>query len=321
MQERRRSRNCILQDGSHFVITNFFKRECKSMAFLIGATLVYSLSIWVFVSPANFAPSGIMGVAMMLKFATGLNEGIYSLALNVPLIVIAWFFLNKRYVIYTLVYTAISSVLIILYEQFGLYQLNGYELMSVLPPIFGGILQGLSMGFMFKIGASTGGTDVIGAMLQKKYRHINIERIISLCCYVVVAMSYFVFGNLTSVLMSIIHIFVVEKTISSMLKSGRNAVNFTIITDKPEEIGRAIVFELRHGATMVESKGVFSGENKNMLICIVNYSQIPALFSIIDRFPGSFAYYSDVMGVKGKFTRDKEDPEDTARRIERLKGE
>lgn len=304
-------------------MNSFLRKELKSIILMLCAATVYSISIWVFVSPADFAPSGMIGVAMLLKHATGVNEGIFSLILNIPLIIIAWFFLKRRYVFYTLGYTAISSVLLILYEQFGVYQLDGYELMSVLPSIFGGILQGVSVGIMIRMGASTGGADVVGAMLQKKFRHVNIERIISVFCYGVVAVSYFVFGNLTSVLMSVIHIFVVEKVTASLLKTGRNAVNFTIITDKPEEIGNAIVFEIHHGATVVESRGFFTGKKKTMLVCIVNYGQIPEFFSLIDRFPGTFVYYSDVMGVRGNFTwnKDSENPADTARRLERLKGE
>jgi uncharacterized membrane-anchored protein YitT (DUF2179 family) len=305
------------------LIKRFFTKEGKNIAMLLAATIAYSLSIHVFVSPANFAPSGIMGLAMIFKYYTNVNEGVYFLIINIPLVIVAWFYLKKRYVIYTLAYTALSSLLIVLYEQIGLYQLDGYEVHSVLPPIFGGIMQGVSMGIMLKMGASTGGTDVLAAIFQRRYRHVNIERIISVFCYGVVAASYFVFNNLTSVLMSIIHIFVVEKIVSGWMKNRRNAVNFTIITDHPAEIGKKITYELRHGATLIEAKGLFSGADKTMMVCIVSYRQIPEFFALIDSFPGTFVYYSDVMGVRGNFawTQDMESPADTQRRLERLKGE
>ena len=77
------------------------RRELRNLIITVFASVLSALGLWVFVYPSNFAPSGIDGIATMLQTLTGLNAGIYSLALNLPLLVIAWFFLKKRYVIYT----------------------------------------------------------------------------------------------------------------------------------------------------------------------------------------------------------------------------
>ena len=159
-------------------------------------------------------------------------------------------------------------------------------------------------------------------MIQTKMPHKNVEKIIAFLSYMVVFVSYFVYWNVNSILLSVVEIFVCERVTSAILHSGRSAVEFKIVTDHPKEICDEILYRLHKSATVLEAQGIFSENDKTVILCVVSYRQIPALLSIVDAFPGSFAYYSDVMGVRGKFDwrHDDESDEDRQNRELRKKG-
>lgn len=296
------------------------KKEIYSIFITVIAAIISAVGLHVFVYPSDFAPSGVDGISTMLQEITGLNAGIFNFAINLPLLIAAWFILNKRYVIYTVIYTALTSVLLILLAKANVYQYVT-ETDLILPAIFGGIAQGLTS-LMLRIGGSAGGIDVAACMIQRKMPHRNVERIIAFLSYIIVAISYFVYWDLSSILLSVVEIFVCERVTSAILHSGRSAVEFKIITDSPNEICDEILYRLHKSATVLDGQGVFSENDKTVILCVVSYRQIPALLSIVDAFPGSFAYYSDVTGIRGKFDwrHDDESDEDRQNRELRKKG-
>ncbi len=316
-----------------------WKTETLNILTVIIVSMFVALGLHVFVYKADFAPSGVDGAATMLQYASEkyfghkINAGIFTFALNFPLLVAAWFILNKRYVVYTIVYTVVISVSLMLFDVLGVSQydctvkitdkiaaesnniiLDGMYNSHLVAAIFGGVMQGVT-GILLKIGGSSGGADVIGCMIQKKFPHKDVEKIIAYVSYVVVAIAFFVYGNLNSVCLSVIEIFVCEKVTAMVLKSNRSAVKFEIVTDKAnaEEIKRIIIFKLRRSATILNGQGAFTENDKEMIVCIVNYRQIPEFLRLVKDVPNTFLYYSDVTGVRGNFPFQisDEDPKDT----------
>ena len=275
-----------------------------SLTFL--AAVISSLTLHVFVYNNSFAPSGVDGVATMLQEITKINAGIFSLILNAPLIIISWLFLDKKFVVFTLLFTVLSSVFIMLLAKINFYQYQaGNE--RLLAAIFSGILLGLRTGIMIRFGSSTGGVDIIACIFQKKSTHINIERIISVICYAIIIASFAVYRNLNSILLSFVQMYVFEWGVNFIMKDNRDAVEFKVITKNPDELKKEILYELKHGATILDSKGMFTDENSNIIISIVNQRQIPAFLRIIKKYPDTFAYYTKVMGLRGNFRWRKSD--------------
>lgn len=268
----------------------------------------------MFVYKANFAPSGVDGLATVLQYLTKVNAGIFTFALNLPLLIAAWFMLKKRYVIYTLIYTVVLSITLLVCEKINMYQ---YTDNDVLAAIFGGVCQGLTA-ILLKIGGSSGGADVIGCMIQKKLPHKNVESIIAYVSYIIIVIGFIVYGNIHSALLSIIEVFVCEKISEMILRDRRNAVKFEIVVDKSKTniLKDMIIFDLRHGATILKAEGAFSNEEKDILICLVSYRQIGEFLRLIKKIDGAFVYYSDVMGVHGNFDYrlDEEKEEDYIKR-------
>ena len=167
--------------------------------------------------------------------------------------------------------------------------------------------MGVRTGIMLKIGASSGGVDVVASMIQKKFAYRNIERIISLICYVIIGASFFVYNDLNSILFSIVQMFVFEKGVAFIMRDTRNAVEFKIVTKNPQAIKDEIIFGLKHGATIIESKGMFTEEGSAIIFSVVNTRQISEFLDIIKKHPDTFAYYTDVSGVRGNFRWMKDD--------------
>lgn len=298
-----------------------WKNEILGVLTVIVVSVIVAFGLHVFVYKADFAPSGVDGAATMLQYASKqlfgveLNAGIFTFALNLPLLIAAWFVLNKKYVIYTIIYTVVISASLMLFKELNVYQ---YDCTIITPTekynshlvaaIAGGVMQGFS-GILLRIGGSAGGADVIGCMVQKKFPHKNVESIIAYVSYAVVAVAFFVYGNVNSVCLSVVEIFICERVTSVILKSNRSAIKVEIITDKinVDNIKNYIIFELKHGATLLNGRGVFSDAEKEVVVCLINHRQLPEVLKKMKSIPNTFTYYSDVTGVRGNFDFKEED--------------
>lgn len=274
---------------------------------VVIAAVMSAVGLHVFVYSANFAPSGVDGIATMLQQLTGINAGIITAVINLPLLIWAFFKLDKKYVVYTVVFTVISSALLYVFEVIDWYQYPATENNAILSAIFAGVILGIRTGLMIKIGSSTGGIDIIACMIQSKKPHVNIEKYISILCYVIIGASFFVYWELTAILLSIIQTFVLEKAIEFVLRDNRNAIEVKIVTKTPEILKEKILFDLKHGATVLDCTGMFTGEKRFMVITIINVRQLGELTNIIKEIPDTFIYYSDVTGIKGNFRWKKSD--------------
>jgi uncharacterized membrane-anchored protein YitT (DUF2179 family) len=276
------------------------KRESINVTCTLVAALMSAFGMHYFVTSNNFAPAGLDGVATMIAHLAGVNPAYFILALNLPLLVVAWFVLKRRYVIYTVLFTLISSGAMLIFEAVEMPIFASGE--GLMAAIFSGALFGLRTGLMLRISASSGGIDIIASMINKKYPYRNIENVITAICYVIIGVSYFVYDrNVMSVLLAVVQMFVFERASGVLLRENRNAVEVKIITKNPEEIKDDIIYNLKHGATVVESYGMYTSEKSFMIISITNIRQIPELFEILKKYPNTFAYYDNVDGVRGNF--------------------
>ena len=185
---------------------------------IVFAAVLSAVGLYTFVNPANFAPSGIDGIALMSQQLFGVNMGYVSLAINIPLLIIAWFFINKKYVIYTFIFTIFSSVMLIVMDKINMYEY--VSLNNTWIAVFAsGILLGTRTALMIKIGGSSGGVDIIASILQKQKPYLNIEVLISLFCYIIIGFSFFVYGNIESIIMSVVQMLIFNLAMNYILKT------------------------------------------------------------------------------------------------------
>jgi len=284
------------------------KKESTHVLLTFVAAICSVVALHTFVVPSNFASSGIDGLCTVLYEITGLNMGWFKIMINLPLLILAYIFLKRKYVIYVMFFTFLDSLGVILLEKINFYiyipdglpasELIGYRLIAAL---VSGIMMGVCIGIMLKIGYSSGGVDIVACLLHKWKPHINVERIISICAYSIVVISFFVYRDLTSIFLSAIQIFMSECIISIILKRERYAIEVKIVTKNPEEIKNEILYTFKHGATIVKSNGMYSGDDNCVIMSVMNVKEIPKLMNILKKYPDMFVYFSDGVRVQGDF--------------------
>ena len=154
---------------------------------------------------------------------------------------------------------------------------------------------------MLKLDCSTGGIDIVACLVHLKKPNLHIEHVISLICYVVILCSYFVYWDLTSILLSVIQIFVFECTVSAVLKKERYALEVKIITKNPELIRDEILYKHQHSATVLSARGMYTGDEYQMVITVVSSRDIASFMQTMKQHPDTFVYFSDGVKVQGDF--------------------
>ena len=266
-----------------------------------------AMSYHIFVFPNRFAPSGLNGLCTIVQEVAGINVGYLSLIINVPLALLVFRFVNRKLALRSMVYVVVFSAILVVLEKVDLSAFaysteNGTS--TILGPLVAGIISGAVYGFLVKCSAYTGGMDYVASLIRTRRPDLNFFYVTFLINVGVAAISYFVYGyQIEPVILCILYSFMSSTVSDRMLRSGRSAIRFEIITDTPVELGQDIIAKLHHSCTLIPAKGMYSGQEKNLLICVINKSQIAALSKIIRRYPNTFAIMSSVSEVMGNFKK------------------
>ncbi len=270
-----------------------------------------AMSYHLFVFPNRFAPSGLNGLCTIIQEVAGINVGYLSLIINVPLAILVYVFVNRKLALRSMVYVVTFSALLVVLERVDLSAFayatdNGTS--TILGPAVAGIISGAVYGILVKASAYTGGMDYVASLIRRRRPELNFFYVTFLINVAVAGISYFVYDfQMEPVILCILYSFMSTTVSDNMLRSGRSAIRFEIITDHPVELSRDIIEKLHHSATVFPARGMYSGRETNILLCVINKSQIPALSKIIRSYPNTFAVMSQVSEVMGNFTHRNAD--------------
>lgn len=274
---------------------------------IVAIAMICALNYNLFIFPNKFAPAGINGICTMIQYLTGINVGYMSLLINIPLAIWVYLKVSKPLAVRSMVYVAVFSVSLVVLEHvdlsaFAYSTANGTS--TILGPLVGGIIYGFSYSLLVKASANSGGTDFVAAAIHKNRPDLNFFYILFALNAFVAITSYFVYDyKIEPVLLCIMYCFTSSTITDKLAKSGRSAVCFEIITDYPEEISGEIIEKLHHSCTLIPAKGMYSGRQTNMLVCVVNKTQVAALTQIVKKYPNTFAVMDLVSEVMGNFKR------------------
>lgn len=270
---------------------------------IVCIAVICALNYQLFIFPNHFAPSGLNGVCTMIQYLFGINVGYLSLIINIPLAIWVYRKVSRPLALRSMVYVVTFSLSLVVLEHVDLSRFAYATANSaILGPLVGGIISGACCSQLIKASAYTGGTDFIAALIHKDHPEKSIFGLIFALNVVVAVGSYFVYDyQIEPVILCILYSFTSSTMMERLVKSGRTAVRFEIVTDHPQELTDAIIHRLRHSATLIPAKGVYSGRDTNVLICIVNKTQVAALSAIVRQYPNTFAVISQVNEVMGNF--------------------
>ena len=256
------------------------------LVFIVAGSVCYAVAIGMFSDPNDIAPGGLTGVAILLNYLFDwIPVGVATIVMNVPLLIISWFVLSKSMVIRTLCGIVISSVLTDVVTPY----VNTLFLSTIvegdkdplLVCIFGGALLGLGVGLILRRGGTTGGSEVISRLLEKKYPHMSVGTLILGVDAVVITLSAIVYGHIENALYAVVFVFVGSQIIDRVVYGGRSGKMVMILSKKQPELTEAITQRLDQGATLLRANGAFSGQDQQMILCAVRRDEVYRLKQLV----------------------------------------
>ena len=190
------------------------KGFCTDLAYDLVGSVLYAAGIVCFVNPANMAPGGMSGVAILLNYLWGLPIGTMTIVLNIPLLILSYLFLGKSLTLKTVKSLVISSLMVDLVMAKYAPVYVGDRMIG---GVFGGVLMGAGLAIIFLRGSTTGGTDIISFLVKKWYPHVPIGRMIMVVDCIIIGVSVLVFGNLESALYGLISLYCCSMVIDSII--------------------------------------------------------------------------------------------------------
>lgn len=262
---------------------------------VIFTSFLRAIAMNVFVVPNKIAPGGVIGIASILENALGWNAAVMNFVLNIPLFILAFFYINKKFTILTAVATGLTSLFM---EYIKMPVFVGDMFVAAL---VSGILNGVSLGLLLKVNSSTGGTDIIGLLIQNKMPDAKVIWIIFFFNTLVAVASGIVFKSLALVIYAMVSVFASSYSGEVMQKGFVSTFEITIVTKHVREISDYIMHVMHRGVTAIPAVGMFTGESVSYLITIVRKRQVNELKKVIQAIdPHSFFYVTSINDTIGK---------------------
>ena len=269
---------------------------------LIGSALV-AFAVSVFTVPNDIAPGGVSGMATALASITPVRVGVWTLILNVPLLLAAWRLLGPR----TLTMTLIATILLSLLIDWIADLLPGYSNNPLLAAVFGGAVSGLGVGLLFLRGISTGGTNLAALLLRKLFPNVPSGTLLLLVDAAVVVFAVCVFRDIEVALYSTITIWVSSKVIDALAQGVDYAKVIYTVTEHGDEVSRTLNERTDRGTTLLPAQGGYTGNRKQMVVTVTRRSVLAQTLRIIrEADPEAFTFVMDSTEVHGEgFKRDE----------------
>ncbi len=275
-------------------IKNLIKKYWLTFVCTTLGCLISGFAIDAFYQHSKLISGGVTGVAMLLKYQFGWNASLVNLLLNVPIFIVGFILLGKKHVIISLYGTLVISLAIQLFEGITI----PYD-SSLTTILLGGVINGFGSGIMIRSGGTSGGSDIIGKILNK-YFSISIGNTQMAFNAVVLCIYGFLF-NLDLAVLTMVTAIVATIVNNHMIDGLDRRRALYIITDKPQELSHRIYEELKRGATAIPCHGTAAQSERTMLYVVISKLQLAALKRIIkETDPAAFFTIHVTTGVYGK---------------------
>ena len=286
-------------------------RAVRSYGLIVLFALFAAVNYEIFILNNAFAPAGINGIATMIQYKLGISVGYLNLLFNIPLCLIAIFFVEREFITKSLTYTLAFSGFLLLFKngyidlsRFVYVTANGTS--TILAPIAAGVLNGLLFTSVIKTGGSMGGMDIVAACIRKVKPHLNMNTVIFSLNTSVALISYFVYDfNVEPVILCILYCFISSQMSEKLMQGVLRAVKFEIVSNHYEEISKEIIEELHHSVTVMPATGMYTHKETKLMVCVVTKREVHDVQQILAKYPGTFAYTSNVTETMGNFMRHR----------------
>lgn len=259
-----------------YVEKKSIRRQIFEYICITAASFVYAVGVALFIDPSNLAPGGLTGIAIIVSRLTGVETGTLIFILNIPIVLIGFWKFGWKFMVSTFYCVIATSVFTNLLAPYGAATND-----ILLSAIAGGALVAASIGFVFKCGATTGGTDIIVKLLRRRFPHLRTGALFMLTDAIIVTVSVFVFRDLNAGLYAAITVVVTSIVMDFVLYGRDEAKMIYIISDHSENITARLLEELNIGVTHIEGTGAYSGKEKKVIFCVMRKTLAPRAEQIV----------------------------------------
>ena len=279
-----------------------YKNLFRNILYEIIGSIAISVGIYCFAEKVSIAPGGVSGIGIMVKYLTGMPIGLLSLLINIPLLFIAYKFMGKDFTLRSVRTVILNSIILDAVVTPFFPQYFGDRMLGA---IFGGVCTGAGLGTVFLHGSSTGGTDIIGYLVERRYPHIPIGKALMFIDLVILSLSALVFKNIESALFGVVFLFSQTVLINRLVYGADKGRNLFIISSKSQQIANRIINERERGATFLCARGAYSNNPTNVLMCVVRVWEYHYIKEIVyQEDPGAFVIATEAEHIIGEgFTR------------------
>ena len=271
------------------------KEKIKQNLLIVIGTMITGFSISVFYVPNKIVSGGVSGMSTILYHIFNIPTGLSFACINIFLLFCAYRIIGRDFVLKTLLGTGMVSVFI--------------QVFSYVPPItdsiflaslFGAVLYGIGIAIALSQNASTGGTDILGRILQHFSPHMPIGTALLIVDFIVIFSSLLAFGNVDLSLWGLIALFVSTFSIDWFIRRLNVSKLAFVITDKGEEIAKHLVSTSPRGVTIINCIGAYSMDEKSILLCAIKETEMPCFQNkIVDLDKNAFIVYSESQQIVG----------------------
>ncbi|MDE5662114.1 MAG: YitT family protein, partial [Muribaculaceae bacterium] len=279
-----------------FSKTNMW-RTTRDYVFITFGMALYAFGFCGFILPEKVVIGGLAGIGTIVYFVTGIPVAITQYALNLLLLAIAYKVVGKKFVMGTIYGATMISVFVAIFQPL---LADGFTHEPFMNVVIGGICAGLGVGIAFTHNGSSGGTDIVAAMVSK-YTNVSIGRTMLYTDVFIISSSYFIFKQIDLVVYGFVVLVLVSYVADMVINTNRQAVQFTIFSTKWEEIATAINNEAKRGCTVLSGMGWYSKKEVKVLLVMCRKIESVTISRIIKSIdPQAFSTQANVNGVYGK---------------------
>ena len=272
------------------------KTRVKDYIIITIACVFYGLAISQFLDPNDIAPGGVSGLSMIINRLIPMEVGTIILMINIPILLLGLYKFGFKFIVSTIYATVMGSFFTNILANYPPVTTD-----PLLATIGGSAIASIAIGFIFKAGATTGGTDIIVKVLRLKFPHLKTGRLFLMCDMLVVILSAFVFDNTDSALYAAIGVFLMSMVFDVILYGADGAKLIYIISNRWQEIATRLLMELDVGVTYLEGEGAYSNEKKRVIMCVVRKQMAPHVEEVVKEEDGkAFMIVSSAAEIYGE---------------------
>ena len=271
------------------------ERVLQYLLITVGA-VIYATGQLFFIKPLHIPLGGVAGISLVLNYLWSLPIGLMTLLLNLPLYVLGWRILGRSFFYKTVYATVVSSIWLDTMAEV----IPGFSGEMLISALYGGIVMGAGLGLVFRAGGTSGGTDIVSKWLNQK-RDLPVGTVNFCINLVVIVGSALIYRNPDSALYANLTSFLSGQMIDRLVYGMDVQRKAMIITNRPKEVSEAIITGLKRGVTAMDATGMYTGDPRTVLICVVHRHEAGTLKKLVlEQDEHAFLLLSNLNEVFGK---------------------